>query len=50
MTDMLIRDVPDNVAAALEAHARRGAVAERARPAQLVQDAAVTDSLPAPGI
>ena len=42
MTDMLIRDVPDDVVAALEAHARTvGAVAERVRRRRLAQDAAV---------
>ena len=45
MTDMLIRDVPDDVIAALEAHARRLGLSrtEYVR-RRLAQDAAVTDS------
>ena len=45
MTDMLIRDVPDEVIAALEAHARRLGLSrtEYVR-RRLAQDAAVTDS------
>jgi hypothetical protein len=45
MTDMLIRDVPDDVIAALEAHARRLGLsrAEYVR-RRLAQDAAVADS------
>jgi hypothetical protein len=45
MTDMLIRDVPDNVVAALEAHARRlGLSRSEYVRRRLAQDAAVTDS------
>ncbi len=45
MTDMLIRDVPDDVIAALEAHARRLGLSrtEYVR-RRLAQDAAVSDS------
>jgi plasmid stability protein len=45
MTDMLIRDVPDDVIAALEAHARRLGLSrtEYVR-RRLAQDAAVADS------
>jgi hypothetical protein len=45
MTDMLIRDVPDDVMAALEAHARRLGLsrAEYVR-RRLVQDAGVSGS------
>ena len=45
MTDMLIRDVPDDVIAALEAHARRLGLSrtEYVR-RRLAQDAALTDS------
>jgi hypothetical protein len=45
MTDMLIRDVPDDVVAALEAHARRLGLSrtEYVR-RRLAQDAAVSDS------
>jgi hypothetical protein len=45
MTDMLIRDVPDHVVAALEAHARRLGLSrtEYVR-RRLAQDAALSDS------
>ena len=45
MTDMLIRDVPDDVIAALEAHARRLGLSrtEYVR-RRLAQDAALPDS------
>jgi hypothetical protein len=45
MTDMLIRDVPDDVVAALEAHARRLGLSrtEYVR-RRLAQDAALSDS------
>jgi plasmid stability protein len=45
MTDMLIRDVPDDVIAALEAHARRLGLSrtEYVR-RRLAQDAAASDS------
>jgi hypothetical protein len=44
MTDMLIRDVPDEVIAALEAHARRlGLSRTKCVRRKLAQDAAVTD-------
>ena len=45
MTDMLIRDVPDDVIAALEAHARRLGLSrgEHVR-RRLAQDAAVSGS------
>lgn len=45
MTDMLIRDVPDDVIAALEAHARRLGLSrtEYVR-RRLAQDAALADS------
>lgn len=45
MTDILIRDVPDDVIAALEAHARRLGLSrtEYVR-RKLAQDAAVSDS------
>lgn len=45
MTDMLIRDVPDDVVAALEAHARRLGLSrtEYVR-RRLAQDAAVSES------
>jgi plasmid stability protein len=45
MTDMLIRDVPDDVIAALEAHARRLGLSrtEYVR-RRLAQDAAVSES------
>jgi hypothetical protein len=45
MTDILIRDVPDDVIAALEAHARRLGLSrtEYVR-RRLAQDAAVSDS------
>ena len=45
MTDMLIRDVPDDVIAALDAHARRLGLSrtEYVR-RRLAQDAAVSDS------
>jgi plasmid stability protein len=45
MTDMLIRDVPDDVIAALEAHARRLGLSrtEYVR-RRLAQDATVSDS------
>jgi plasmid stability protein len=51
MADMLIRDVPDDIVAALDARARRlglsrGEYVRR----RLAQDAAVTDSPSAPGI
>ncbi len=45
MTDMLIRDVPDDVVAALEAHARRlGLSRSEYVRRRLAQDAAVSDS------
>jgi hypothetical protein len=45
MTDMLIRDVPDDVIAALEAHARRlGLSRSEYVRRRLAQDAAVSDS------
>jgi plasmid stability protein len=45
MTDMLIRDVPDDVIAALEAHARRlGLSRSEYVRRRLSQDAAVSDS------
>ena len=45
MTDMLIRDVPDDVIAALESHARRlGLSRSEYVRRRLAQDAAVTDS------
>ncbi len=45
MTDMLIRDVPDDVIAALEAHARRlGLSRTEYMRRKLAQDAAVSDS------
>jgi hypothetical protein len=46
MADMLIRDVPDDVIAALDAHARRLGLSrtEYVR-RRLAQDAAVSDSL-----
>jgi hypothetical protein len=45
MTDMLIRDVPDDVIAALEAHARRlGLSCTEYVRRKLAQEAAVTDS------
>ncbi len=45
MTDMLIRDVPDDVVAALEAHARRlGLSRSEYVRRRLAQDAAVADS------
>ena len=50
MADMLIRDVPDDVIAALEAHARRLGLSrtEYVR-RRLAQDAAVSDSPVTPG-
>ena len=45
MTDMLIRDVPDDVVAALEAHARRlGLSRSEYVRRRLAQDAAASDS------
>ncbi|HET6189015.1 MAG TPA: ribbon-helix-helix protein, CopG family [Trebonia sp.] len=45
MTDMLIRDVPDDVIAALESHARRlGLSRSEYVRRRLAQDAAVSDS------
>ena len=45
MTDMLIRDVPDDVVAALEAHARRlGLSRSEYVRRRLAQDAGVADS------
>jgi hypothetical protein len=45
MTDMLIRDVPDDVVAALEAHARRlGLSRSEYVRRRLAQDAVVSDS------
>jgi Antitoxin FitA-like, ribbon-helix-helix len=45
MTDILIRDVPDDVIAALEAHARRlGLSRSEYVRRRLAQDAAVSDS------
>jgi plasmid stability protein len=45
LTDMLIRDVPDDVIAALEAHARRlGLSRSEYVRRRLVQDAAVNES------
>ena len=45
MTDMLIRDVPDDVIAALEAHARRlGLSRSEYVRRRLAQDAAMPDS------
>ena len=45
MTDMLIRDVPDDVIAALETHARRlGLSRSEYVRRRLAQDAAATDS------
>src|SRR5579859_2015848 len=45
MTDMLIRDVPDDVIAALETHARRlGLSRSEYVRRKLAQDAAATDS------
>ena len=45
MTDMLIRDVPDDVIAALETHARRlGLSRSEYVRRRLAQDAAVADS------
>ena len=45
MTDMLIRDVPDDVIAALETHARRlGLSRSEYVRRRLAQDAALTDS------
>jgi len=45
MTDMLIRDVPDDVIAALEAHARRlGLSRSEYVRRRLAQDASVADS------
>jgi hypothetical protein len=45
MTDMLIRDVPDDVIAALESHARRlGLSRSEYVRRRLAQDATVTDS------
>jgi hypothetical protein len=45
MTDMLIRDVPDDVIAALETHARRlGLSRSEYVRRRLAQDAGVTDS------
>jgi plasmid stability protein len=45
MTDMLIRDVPDDVIAALDAHARRlGLSRSEYVRRRLAQDAAVTGS------
>ena len=45
MTDMLIRDVPDDVIAALEAHARRlGLSRSEYVRRRLAQDAAVHDT------
>jgi hypothetical protein len=45
MTDILIRDVPDDVIAALEAHARRlGLSRTEYIRRRLAQDAAVSDS------
>ncbi len=45
MTDILIRDVPDDVIAALEAHARRlGLSRTEYIRRRLAQDAALTDS------
>ena len=50
MTDMLIRDLPDDVIAALETHARRLGLsrAEYVR-RRLAQDVAVSDSPVSPG-
>ena len=51
MTDMLIRDVPDDVVAVLKARARRlGLSRSECVRRRLAQDAAVADSLSAPGI
>lgn len=45
MTDILIRDVPDDVVAALESHARRlGLSRSEYVRRRLAQDAAVSDS------
>ena len=50
MTDILIRDVPDDVIAALEAHARRlGLSRSEYVRRRLAQDAAVSDSPVGPG-
>ena len=50
LTDMLIRDVPDDVIAALEAHARRlGLSRTEYIRRRLAQDAAVSGSPVSPG-